>query len=293
MSDHRWQGYTHQELFDWINQGPGPDSSTEPVRRWNALDRALGDIDTDLAAALTTAMADWEGAAAENAREGLRPLGEWAAQAREAAQVMRERAEQQASFVGKARTDMPPPVPARCEDPGSAVTLLTHLFGGQTDHEVEEARQDAAEQRAFEVMRVYENSTKANTTSLASFAPPPQVAVQSPPAVAGASGAGQQAVTISFTPALPPQAGTGSPRPFAGSAGARSGGSRNGLPGTRGGPPATGASTGGGAASRSTARNQADSAPVDRAVTEEIGSPGGFFDEPRTLARPVIGGDAP
>lgn len=282
MSEHRWQGYSHQELFDQIHRGPGPDGSTDSVRRWRELERALGDIDVDLASALANAMAGWQGEAAESARRGLRPLGEWATQAQQAAQVMRERAEQQAEFIGKARTDMPPPVAVRSEDPGTAATLLTHLFGGQTDHEVEEARQDAAERRAFEVMRTYEDSTRANTTALASFAPPPRMVVDTPPAATGTGGpVGQQPVAISFKPAVPVPPGT------AGTA--RSGSSGRGTTGAgAGGTAHRGKAT---PARGAAAPQRRGGEPVDREVTEDLGRRGGLFDDDRTPAKPVIGGD--
>ena len=162
MSDLRWQGHSHEELFEQINEGPGADGSTESVRRWRQLTRALNEIDDGLADALAAAMSGWTGAAADNAHDGLRPLGDWAQQAQEAAELMRDRAEQQAEFVSKARNDMPEPVAVSAEEPGAVESLLTHLVGAQTDYEVQEARRDAAEQRAFEVMRGYESSTTAN-----------------------------------------------------------------------------------------------------------------------------------
>ncbi|MBE9376404.1 PPE domain-containing protein, partial [Saccharopolyspora sp. HNM0983] len=199
MGEHRWEGYRHPELFDLINDGPGPDGSLTSVRRWEELTRALGEIDSGLAGAVAAAAAGWRGAAADSAQEGLRPLGAWAEQARQAAADMRERAEQQAEFIGKARRDMPPPVPVTSEEPGAAMTLLTHLFGGQTDHEVQEAERDAAERRAFEVMRTYESATRTNTTSLASFVPPPQVVVDTPGSAGGGGVPGQQQpITMSW-----------------------------------------------------------------------------------------------
>ncbi|MEU6131727.1 hypothetical protein ABZ805_21350, partial [Saccharopolyspora sp. NPDC047091] len=70
MSDHRWQGYRHEELYEQIHQGPGADASTDSVRRWSELTRTLGEIDGDLAAALNSAMSGWQGAAADNAHGG-------------------------------------------------------------------------------------------------------------------------------------------------------------------------------------------------------------------------------
>jgi hypothetical protein len=282
MSDHRWQGYRHPELFAQINEGPGPAGSIDSVRRWSELTRALGDIDAGLAAAVTSAMAGWQGVAADSAHDGLRPLGNWAAEAQQATTVMRERAEQQAEFISKARQDMPPPVQVTSEEPGTAETLLTHLFGGQTDYELQEAKQHAAEQRAFDVMRTYEASTQTNTTSLASFTQPPQVVVDAP--VSGGSGAsgGQQNVTISWgSTSVPATRVSSLPTALSG---------RTTAP--RPGGPGAGGSTRG-ANARSTgkrARRDRDDA-VDPKVTEEVGRPGGFFDEPQTLSRPVIGGE--
>lgn len=273
MSDHRWQGYRHPELYAQIHDGPGPDGSTDSVRRWSELTRALGDIDAGLTAAMTAAMDGWQGAAADSAREGLRPLGGWAALAQEATTVMRERAEQQAELISKARRDMPPPVEVTAEEPSAAQSLLTHLFGGQTDYELQEAEQDAAEQRAFDVMRTYEAATQANTTSLASFTPPPRVVVDAP--VGGGSGApaGQQTVTISWAPsAVPTPRGSTAPAP----------GQR-----TVGGGASRGEGRSAGKSVRGTRERDED---VDRKVTEKVGR-GGFFDLVESPARPVIGGE--
>ncbi|CAM05682.1 PPE family protein [Saccharopolyspora erythraea NRRL 2338] len=300
MGDHRWQGYRHEELFDQIHQGPGPSGSSDSIRRWSELTRALGEIDSGLATALAGAMSGWQGAAADSARDGLRPLGDWAMQAQQAADAMRDRAEQQAEFISKARADMPPPVPVTAEEPGAAESMLTHLFGGQTDYEVQESQRDAAEQRAFAVMRTYEASTTANTTSLASFTPPPQVVVDAPVKSTSPIPGGQQSITISWgasTPAVPAaRSATGAAT--RGSATRSASRAPGGAPARGSGPRPGGggpARPGGGAPARTggaAPRPRSDEPEAfDREVTEEFGSPGGFFDEPRTLSRPVIGGE--
>ncbi len=323
FGDHRWQGYSHRELYEQIHQGPGAEASADPVRRWSELTTALAEIDSDLASALFRAMDGWQGEAAETTRSGLRPLGEWAGEVQEAARVMRDRAEEQAEHVGKARADMPPPVRVTAEDPGLAESLFTHLFSGQTDRETQEAAQDAAEQRAFDVMRTYESSTRANTTSLASFAPPPQVTVDAPPArpVPG-GGVAQPGVTINWAPPVPatPSTGTGSAFgrstaagrlgglravPGLGTSGGSSsggsgrsgstGGSGSGRPGSGSGGSGAGGPASGpaGTAAARTPREQGrhDKSASESPVTEDSGEGSGFFDEPRTSSRPVIGGE--
>lgn len=297
MSDHRWQGYGHAELFEQINAGPGPDGSTDPARRWAELTRALDEVDEGIAAAVRSAAADWEGAAADSARDGLRPLGDWAAQARHAAETMRERAEQQAEFISRARRDMPPPVRVTAEEPGPAASLLTHLFGGQTDYEHQEARKAAAEQRAHDVMRTYESSTETNTSALATFDRPPRPVVDT--GTTGApGGSAERSVTLSWS-AAPGVNGTtarGGEQPVP---------SRT-QPGTsarprpaappRAGPPAHTGTTGAhgtpatSTAASSTARASDDEeGAVEGPVTEDLGHGGGFFDPPHTTAVPVIG----
>jgi hypothetical protein len=279
MSEHRWQGYPHAELYAQIHDGPGPDSSTASVHRWSELTRALGEIDDGLAAAVTAAASGWQGAAAESARSGLRPLGDWAALAREASEVMRERAEQQAEFISRARAEMPPPVQVTSEDPGAAVSALTHLFGGQTDYELQEAAQHAAEQRAFDVMRTYEASTQGNLTSLASFSAPPQVVVDTPAAPTWAGSGGSSQITVSWD-AVAPSTQTGSDTR---TAPAQRTPTDAREPGRHGEPNGTAR------AGHKRARRREDTS--DSEVTERLGRPGGFFDEPRTLSRPVIGGE--
>ncbi|ASU77577.1 hypothetical protein CDG81_03795 [Actinopolyspora erythraea] len=289
MNDHRWQGYTHAELYELLHQGPGPSASGDPSRRWRELERTFREIDDGMAAALNAVAADWQGEAAESVRRGLRPLREWVEDVSGAAGRMRQCSEQQADFVARARAEMPPPVRVTAEEPNGVTSALVHLFGGQTDYEVQEQRQHAAEQRAFDVMRRYQESSEANATALASFEAPPQVVVDAPSrAVAGGSGGD---VTISWH--RPPDgATTGRSWGAASSPGRATGSSSQATRGRAG--------TG-----RSTAPTPTPRAAVPRRVprtepeeerevaVEATETEGGTspFDEYRVSARPVIGGD--
>ncbi|NHD19053.1 MULTISPECIES: PPE domain-containing protein [unclassified Actinopolyspora] len=293
MSDHRWQGYTHAELFEMLHQGPGPEASDPPARRWSELGRALEDIDSGMTAALRAAAEGWEGRASESARAALSPLGEWAGRAREAAERMRSCSEQQAECVAKARAEMPPPVEVRAEEPSGLTSALVHLFGGQTDYEQQERQQDAAEQRAFDVMRTYQASSEANATSLASFEQPPQLVVDVP-RQPGPAGTSMRDVTISWG-ALPSGGTASAPGSPTGAGGSRSPGPGR-DPGThssgatRGDPAHARGGHAGGRVSSGRAGDEEDGEPVVE-VTETAGE-AGPFDEQRTYARPVIGGDS-
>jgi hypothetical protein len=177
MADHRWQGYSHKELYERIHAGPGASASFASMERWQGVSTALTEINDDLHSGIASSGAKWTGKASEIAQAGLNPIAAWADSARTGSDVMRCSAELQAGYVSKARADMPAPVNVTAEQPGALVTGITHLFGGQTDHEKQEASQDAAERRAREVMSTYASSTTANTSTLGQFSQPPQLQI--------------------------------------------------------------------------------------------------------------------
>ncbi|MFJ6675309.1 PPE domain-containing protein [Actinosynnema sp. NPDC091369] len=180
---HRWSGYSHEELYEQINAGPGPKASHASMERWQGVSAALTEINADLHVGVLRSGATWEGAAADKARRGINPLAAWADDARAGAEVMRTSAELQADYIAKARSDMPPPVKVTAEEPNLLVTALTNLVGGQTDYEAQEQAKNAAEQRAREVMTTYASSTFSNTSTLAQFHQPPQLVISAPDAV--------------------------------------------------------------------------------------------------------------
>ncbi|MBB5955093.1 hypothetical protein FHS29_001663 [Saccharothrix tamanrassetensis] len=174
---HRWNGYSHEELYEKINSGPGPQASHASMERWEGVSAALTEINSELHAGVLRSGATWEGAAADQARTGMNPLAAWADDARGGAEVMRLSAELQADYIAKARADMPPPVKVSAENPGVLLTGLVHLVGGQTDYEKQEKAHNAAEQRAREVMTTYASSTTSNVNTLGQFHQPPQLVV--------------------------------------------------------------------------------------------------------------------
>jgi len=198
MSDgYRWNGYSHEELYKQIHAGPGPKASHASMERWEGVSAALTEINAELHTGVLNSGAVWEGAAADQARAGMNPLAAWADDARTGAEVMKVSAELQADFIGKARSDMPPPVQVSAEDPGVILTGLTHLVGGQTDYEKEEKAHNAAEQKAREVMATYASSTTTNTSTLGRFHQPPQLMINVG-GVSHADGPGVGATAPSF-----------------------------------------------------------------------------------------------
>jgi len=186
-SENRWQGYSHQELYNQLHAGPGANAAAGAADTWGGLSTALDELQQDISSGITASGASWVGAAGDSARNALGPLSDWAQQAATAADTMRFSTELQGSLLAKARAAMPAPVPVTAEQPNGMVTALQHLIGEQTDHEIQEAASNAAEQKAFQVMAEYESGTTDNTSTLGDFGQPPQLVVDSSPIAIGAA----------------------------------------------------------------------------------------------------------
>ena len=195
---YRWRGFEHPELYKMINSGPGAAASEPQTVYWQSLTEELTQVDSDLNKKLTGLNATWEGEAAERAQTGLTPLAEWAGDAESASGVMRASTELQADYVSDARNRMPEPVPVTTPSPSgwqvaaAGVAALTgnagpavNVAAQAADHELQEAAQSEAEQRAVETMQTYESSSTWNRDTLGTFVAPPDVVVASPPPQGG------------------------------------------------------------------------------------------------------------
>jgi len=190
MGDHRWRGYSHEELHKMINSGPGVAASIPLEDKWAALSETLGQIDTTIHEGLTKVGASWEGASADAATAALSPLAAWATDAGQGADTMKASAHLQGGYIADARKEMPEPVQVVTEAPSTGDKVLgalagpagiMHVVNQQNDHEAEEAAQDNAEQKAITVMNNYQSNSEWNSDTLGQFVPPPKVVIDTPP----------------------------------------------------------------------------------------------------------------
>jgi hypothetical protein len=158
-----------------LHSGPGSAAAGTVADTWSSMSGALSDIQQDINAGVTASGATWVGDAADSARGALGPLGEWAAQASTAADVMRASVELQGDLLAKARADMPAPIDVPQQSP------IGQLITAQMDYEVTELASHAAAQRAFQVMAQYEAATDDNTNTLGDFGEPPKLVVDTAP----------------------------------------------------------------------------------------------------------------
>ena len=63
MSDVRWKGFSHQEIYDAVRQGPGAAISTSAVGAWTSTEALITQIDQRIMAAMTGSQSGWEGSA--------------------------------------------------------------------------------------------------------------------------------------------------------------------------------------------------------------------------------------
>ena len=172
----RWQGYSHDELYQLLHDGPGATASALPTQRWTELASTLADVDADLRGALNRSADSWGGGAASVAYERLATLANWADSASVSATAMRDATQRQADNIAKARADMPAPtqLPPASPDPTAAPAMQVLTLQG--DQETPDAAAAAGEQSAHDVMATYQLNTESTVESLGTFVAPERVA---------------------------------------------------------------------------------------------------------------------
>ncbi|MGI5504115.1 PPE domain-containing protein [Lentzea sp. CA-135723] len=218
MTDHRFQGYGHPELYKMINSGPGVSASIPVEAGWKTIAATLAQIDSDLHEGLKKMGADWESDAADSAMGALSPLAEWAGFAETGATTMESSARLQGEYIADARKKMPEVVPVTTEKPGLldiAAGALTgpvgmaHVVSQQVDHERQEAAADNAAAKAVQVMEDYQSDSRWNSSTLGDFPTPPTVVIDTPPP--GDTGTGSTRVGYTQTSSGAPTGTTTSP----------------------------------------------------------------------------------
>ncbi|MFC3892382.1 PPE domain-containing protein [Lentzea rhizosphaerae] len=220
MTDHRFQGYGHPELYKMINSGPGVSASIPVEQGWKKIKETLAQIDDDLHTALAKMGAGWESDAADAANAALSPLAQWAGYAEQGSGTMESSARLQGEFIADARKKMPEVVPVTTEKPGildMTVGALTgpvgmaHVVGQQIDHERQEAAADNAAAQAVKVMEDYQSDSRWNSSTLGDFPQPPQVVIDTPPP--GDTGTGSTRAGYTSTGVYSPSGNTGTTNP--------------------------------------------------------------------------------
>lgn len=179
MSDFRWRGLSHQELYDQIWDGPGAQLSDQAQKIWRDAGMRITEINNDLTRKLGTLVATFDGAAAAASTRSLVPLEDWQEEARQGANRTANGLQYQADDVAKVRNAMPPPEPSSWPEypswlgnPQLPLGIDPLFFD---DWYAADARQSDLAAQAVYVMETYEQSSGLNRDLIRPVDAPPTV----------------------------------------------------------------------------------------------------------------------
>ena len=199
MSGNFWDGYSHRSLYDQIHgradivgamffgaeDGAGVAGATGAQGGWGDLAAVMASARERTEVALRRAGVEWEGSAFESMTAGITPLARWAEDANTAGTASQSSVDTHVGAYESARNAMPEPVTVTSTantDVGGIPAAFTHLFGGQTDQDRQEAAAQEAKAEAVRVMSGFDFESTIATQSLGQFVPPPAVTVIVTPA---------------------------------------------------------------------------------------------------------------
>ncbi|GAA2683800.1 MULTISPECIES: PPE domain-containing protein [Actinosynnema] len=172
---------SHQQLYDKIHDRVGTSAAQVVDDAWNSFRAVMGNAKSDLQTAIEKAGAVWVGAAGERFTSASAPLVQWAEDARAAGVATHHSFQAQHSSYSGTAVRMPRPVEVTStanDDFWGVPAGFTHLVGGQTDQDVQEAQALEAKREAVRVMVEYQSAAVSAVDALGTFTPPPSVATQ-------------------------------------------------------------------------------------------------------------------
>ncbi len=204
MSDIRWEGLTHDQIYAAVHTGPGPAVSKPAEDAWKETESLILRIDERIASAITGSQGGWEGSAADATRSAMTPLGQWALDAARSAKLTAAAVTGQGLQANYVRENMPEPVTEqRNAAIGDALTDPTYIFHGLDD--LQAVEQDGANRnaRAVELMNGYTDNSEGNRQFWGSSPFPPQVTVVTDVASASPGAAGVPGIPAEPAPSAP------------------------------------------------------------------------------------------
>ncbi len=178
MSDVRWEGFSHEEIYSRVQQGPGPLASADAEAAWSTVESTIRTVDAQLTRAVKQIGAGWQGRAAEAVQGGMTVMSNWALDAAGDASLTKNGISAQAEQAGRLRSAMPPPRTAEWnrivqeEVPG--VGLMSAM--GDLGALEEQMADDHAV--AVEMMNRYSSQSSDNQRLMNYWTQPPTVVVE-------------------------------------------------------------------------------------------------------------------
>ena len=192
MTDVRWEGFTHAEIYARVQAGPGRGASVAVESAWTDTEAVIRRIEERLVTAIRQAGGGWEGAAADATRDGLTPLGRWAADAAGDAKLTATGVIAQGEQAAWLRNAMPSPSAPLWDEPsGRPASDPLYLLEDAQALEQKDAEDTA---QAVHLMNTYTSNSYDNIRLMNYWTLPPTVTVETAggwgPVVSGPSAAG-------------------------------------------------------------------------------------------------------
>ena len=208
MTDVRWEGFTHAEIYARVQAGPGRGASVAVESAWTDTEAVIRRIEDRLVTAIRQAGGGWEGAAADATRDGLTPLGRWAADAAGDAKLTATGVIAQGEQAAWLRNAMPSPSAPLWDEPsGRPASDPLYLLEDAQALEQKGAEDTA---QAVHLMNTYTSNSYDNIRLMNYWTLPPTVTVETAggggPVVTGSSAAapgGGSAGSVAAAP-IPP-----------------------------------------------------------------------------------------
>jgi hypothetical protein len=220
MSDVRWEGLSHQEIYARVQQGPGRLASSDAEAAWNTVESTIRAVDAQLTRAVKQIGAGWQGRAADAVHGGMTVMSNWALDAAGDATLTKNGIAAQAEQAGHLRSAVPPP---RTEEWNQLVNQQVPgvgLMSAMGDLGALEERMANDHAVAVDMMNRYSSQSSDNQRMMNYWTQPPMVVVQAVPAVSARSAGSSLSAAAVGTRAGSAAAPAGSP-PGASGAGGR------------------------------------------------------------------------
>ena len=164
--------YSHQQLYDMVNNGVDLTGATDIAGSWAKLSDTLLQMSDTLDTALAASADGWQGPAADQARGNLTGLVNWTNNTGENAVIVSGCVSRQSAALGTARSSMPAPPPA----PSPVPVDQSHAFAQPpvaTPGPITSTRTTTeAHQQAARVMQQYQSSSADISRTIPQFALP-------------------------------------------------------------------------------------------------------------------------
>ena len=184
MSDVRWEGYSHEEIYARVQQGPGRLASSDAEAAWSTVESTIRTVDAQLTRAVNRIGAGWQGRAADAVHGGMTVMSNWALDAAGDATLTRNGITAQAEQAARLRTAMPPPRTDEWNRMVHEEVPAVGLMSATGDLGALEERMANDRAMAVDLMNRYSSQSSDNQRMMNYWTQPPTVVVE---AVAPAS----------------------------------------------------------------------------------------------------------